>query len=107
MNATSLRAKSKRSRAPATLPPNVYGLGFFFQSCHIPFSISQLTNRRSRMGKRRVRRHGSGFRLNIAEPQFFEHFLAERGGKFVQWFDGFRPIHRENDGVQLINSEFA
>jgi len=45
--------------------------------------------------------------LNIAEPQFFEHFLAERGGKFVQWFDGFRPIHRENDGVQLINSEFA
>ena len=45
--------------------------------------------------------------VNISQPQFFEHFLSERSGKFVQWFDGFRQIHRENHGVQLINGEFA
>jgi len=39
--------------------------------------------------------------------QLSKHFLSERSGKFVQWFDGFRQIHRENHGVQLINGEFA
>jgi hypothetical protein len=45
--------------------------------------------------------------VNISQPQFFEHFLPERGSEFVQWFDGLRNVQPENEGIQLIDGEFA
>jgi len=45
--------------------------------------------------------------VNISELQFSKHFLSERGGKFVQWFDGLRNVQPENEGVQLVDGEPA
>jgi hypothetical protein len=54
--------------------------------------------------------------VNISQPQFFEHFLPERGGKFVQWFDGLRNVQPENhnqiitavrDFIDTYESRFA
>lgn len=45
--------------------------------------------------------------VNILQPQFSEHFLSERGGKFIQWFHGLRHVQPENEGVQLVDGELA